>query len=321
MRTLVIGATGYVGRSIVQRLREIGHRVAGLARSAEARARLAEAGAGAIDGDVAEPAAVIPSLAGFDAIVYAAQTDIPTERRAVAALVEALKGSGKRFVYTSGTAVLAQRADGDWTEESFAEDDPFTRSDYAGARCDTEDLVRAAAADGLLANVVRPPMIWGHGRCPPLSALHGSARSGAVCYLGRGLGAYSSVHVDDLAEIFALVLEKGAPGALYHAVSGETNWRSLAEEVARLRGLPTRSVGYAEARELFGPFVAHVVFAQNSRTRCPRTRNELGWRPSPDRLDIFAEMAHPTFMAIAGASNDRYDFIGADPTAPLSSRR
>jgi nucleoside-diphosphate-sugar epimerase len=316
VRTLVIGATGYVGRSIVRRLRELGHEVSGLARSDKARAKLAEAGAGAIDGDVTDPASIIPQLGSFDAIIYTAQTDIPTERRAVEALVGALKGSGKRFVYTSGTAVLAQRADGDWTEESFAEDDPFERSAYAGARCDTEDLVRAAAAEGLRSNVVRPPMIWGHGRSPPLSALHGSARSGAVCYLGRGLGAYSSVHVDDLAEIFALVLERGVPGALYHAVSGETNWRSLAEEVARLRGLPTRSVGYDEARELFGPFVAHVVFAHNSRTRCPRTRAELGWSPSPDRLDIFAEMGHPAFMAIAGASGDRYDFIGADPSAP-----
>ena len=315
MRTLVIGATGYVGRSIVRRLRELGREVSGLARSAEARAKLAEAGAGAIDGDVTDPASMIPQLGRFDAIIYTAQTDIPTERRAVEALVEALKGSGKRFVLTSGTAVLAQRADGEWTEESFAEDDPFERSAYAGARCDTEDLVRAAAGEGLHTNVIRPPMIWGHGRSPPLSALHGSARSGAVCYLGRGLGVYSSVHVDDLAEIFALVLAKGVPGALYHAVSGEVNWRSLAEEVARLRGRKTRSVGYAEARELFGPFVAHVVFAHNSRTRCPRTRTELGWSPSPDRLDIFAEMGHPAFMAIAGVSRDRYDFIGADPTA------
>ena len=315
MRILVIGATGYVGRSVVRRLHQLGHDVTGLARNAEARARLADAGTGIVDGDVAEPASVVPHLGGFDAIIYTAQTDMPTERRAVEALVGALRGSGKRFVYTSGTAVLAQRADGDWTEDSFAEDDPFERSAYAGARCDTEDLVRAAAAEGLVANVVRPPLIWGHGRCPPLSALHGSARSGAVCYLGRGLGVYSSVHVDDLADIFALVLEKGVPGALYHAVSGETNWRSLAEEVARLRGLPVRSVGYDEARALFGPFVAHVVFAHNSRTRCPRTRTELGWRPSPERLDIFAEMGHPSFMAIAGASGDRYDFIGADPTA------
>ena len=51
MRTLVIGATGDVGRAIVRRLRELDHEVTGLARSVEARARLAEAGAGAVDGD------------------------------------------------------------------------------------------------------------------------------------------------------------------------------------------------------------------------------------------------------------------------------
>jgi nucleoside-diphosphate-sugar epimerase len=318
MRILVIGATGYVGRSVVRRLRGDGHEVAGLARNDAAAAKLAEAGAAVVAGDVSDPVTIAPTLGDFEAVIYAAQTDMRTERIAVETLLGALEGTGTRFVLTTGTAVLAQPCGGDWTEESFAEDDPFVPSAYAGVRCETENLVRAAVDRGISGNVVRPPLIWGYGRCPPLSALHGSARSGAVCYLGRGLGAYSSVHVDDLADVFALVLEKGVPGALYHAVSGETNWRSLAEEVARLRGLPTRSVGYEEARELFGPFVAHVVFAHNSRTRCPRTRQELGWSPSPDRLDIFAEMGHPNLMALSGASGDRYHFIGADPTASTS---
>lgn len=306
MKTLVIGATGYVGRSVVRRLRESGHEVAGLARSETAQEQLVKAGVTPVPGDVANPATILAALPSFDSIVFTPQVDIPIEHRAVEVLLDAMAGSGKRFIFTSGTAVLAEQTDGDWSEATYAEDDPFPRCSIVASRCDTEDSVRAAAGRGIHAMVIRPPLIWGYGRQPGLSALHGSAHSGAVCYLGRGLNLYSSIHVDDLADIFALALERGKPGALYHAVSGETNWRSLAEEVARLRHLPTRSVDFAEAQKLFGTFVAMIIFSMCSRIRCPRTREELGWAPSPDRLDIFAEMGHPSFMEIKGASSDYF---------------
>ena len=46
---------------------------------------------------------------------------------------------------------------------------------------------------------------------------------------------------------------------------------------------------------------------RSSRTRCPRTRKELGWAPHPDRLDIYSELAHPTFMANAGTQGSDLD--------------
>jgi nucleoside-diphosphate-sugar epimerase len=311
MRTFVIGATGFVGRSLVRRLRETGHGVAGLARSEAAEKKLSEIGVTAVKGDVLQPETIVSSLARFDAIVFMPRIDLARELLCVKVLLDALEGSGKRFIFTSGTGVLVQNSDGDWHEASYAEDDPFTRAALAGARVDTENLVRAASRRGIHAMTIRPPLIWGYGWQRALSALHGSARSGAVCYLGRGLNVMSSIHVDDLAEIYRLALEKGVSGALYHAVSGEQSWRALAAEVARLRGLPLRSVDLAEARELFGDVIASIVFSVTSRTRCPRTRNELGWRPSPDRLDIFAELAHPAFMANTARNSDLDGYFSA----------
>jgi nucleoside-diphosphate-sugar epimerase len=304
MRVLVMGATGFSGRALTRRLVELGHEVAGLARSPAAEAALARAGLGCVDGDVLQPQALVPALRGFDAIVYMPRIDLPSELASVGALLDALEGTGKRFVFTSGTGVLTVETGGDWHPVSFAEDDAFVPSEVAGLRCRTEALVRAAAGRGVHAMVVRPPMIWGHGFQRALSALHGSARSGAVRFVGRGLNAMSSIHVDDLAEIFALALERGVAGALYHAVSGEVTWRGLAAEVARLRGLPARSVGFAEAQELFGPVIARIVFSGCQRTQCPRTRDELGWAPHPDRLDLYAELAHPAFMADAKPNSD-----------------
>ncbi len=308
MRVLVIGATGFVGGRLVRRLADAGHEVAGLARNETAQRSLSDAGVAAVMGDLSSPQPILSSLARFDAVCFMPRVDFSQEFVVVKLLLDALAGSGKRFIFTSGTGVLNQKTDGAWHEASYAEDDVFTPFPRVAARCDTENWVRAGAGRGIHAMVVRPPLIWGHGTARGLAALHASARSGAICYLGAGLNVMSSIHVDDLADIYALALDRGVAGALYHAVSGETNWRSLAAEVARLRGLPTRSIDFQEAQALFGHAIALVIFSVCSRIRCPRTRGELGWIPNAERLDIFAELAHPKFMAITDARPDDLEY-------------
>lgn len=292
----------------MRRLADAGHEVAGLARNEAAEKTLAGAGVAALMGDLASPAPIVRALARFDAVCFMPRIDFTQELAVVKLLLDALAESGKRFIFTSGTGVLNHKTDGAWHEASYAEDDAFTPFPRVAARCETENWVRAAADRGVHAMVVRPPLIWGYGTARGLAALHASARSGAICYLGPGLNVMSSIHVDDLADIYALALERGAAGALYHAVSGETNWRSLAAEVARLRGLSTRSIGFAEAQALFGNAIALVIFSVCSRSRCPRTRGELGWTPSSDRLDLFAELAHPKFMAITDSRVDDLEY-------------
>lgn len=314
MRTLIIGASGFAGFAVARRLLGAGHEVTGLARSETAEKKLSAAGIRTVKGDALDPHAVAPLLRHFDGIVFTPRINLQVEANVVAVLLEAIEGTGKRFVFTSGTGVLAVRTDGDWDEVSYAEDDPFVRSAHAGARVDTEDMVRAASKRGIHSMVIRPPLVWGPGGIArSLMSLHASARCGAIGYLGRGLNMTSNIHVDDLAEIFALSLERGAAGALYHAVSGEQGWRALAGEVARLRALKTRSLEIDEAEELFGKTYTQVVFRSCNRTRCPRTRDELGWRPHPDRLDIFGECARPEYMSNSGVANTDFDAYFSRP--------
>lgn len=296
MRTLIFGAGGYLGSHLVKRFVGAGQGVTGFVRSEAAAAKLRAAGAEPALGDLENLQAALPLLDDADTVIYAAQLMLQPEYDTISAMMDRIEGTGKRFIFTSGTGVLSQRTDGDWSEDSFAEEDDFVPSKYIGARKQTEDMVRAAAERGIRAFVVRPPLIWGHGGCPAITNFYTSARkTGAVCYLGRGLNLYSNVHVDDLTELYRLVLEKGTPGKLYHGVSGEQNFRTLAEGCARALGVPTRSVDFAEACEIWDKFTALIGFSICSRSRSPLSRRELGWRPSPDRLDIMEETAHPDF--------------------------
>jgi nucleoside-diphosphate-sugar epimerase len=113
-------------------------------------------------------------------------------------------------------------------------------------------------------------------------------QTGTVCYLGYGLNLYSNVHVDDAAEVFVLARERGASGALYHAVAGEADFRSIAEAVAAVVGCEARSVTYEEACTIWHPRTVDAGFAVNSRSVPRRTRTELGWEPRD--LDLLGDI-------------------------------
>jgi len=299
MRVLIYGANGYLGGNLVKRMVAAGHAVSGFVRSEAATEKLKQAGAVPVLGDLDDLPATLAPLADADAIIYAAQLMLEPEHNTVKAMLEAIAGSGKTFIFTSGTGVLSERTDGDWSENTFSEYDEIVPSKYIGFRHVTENMVRDASQRGIRAIVVRPPLIWGHGGCPMIKNFYlSAAKTGAVCYIGRGLNLYTNVHVDDLAELYKLVIDKGVTGALYHCVSGETNFRSLAEGVARTLNLPTRSVDLGEGSEIWDKFTALIGLSVCSRSRSPRARKELGWAPSTDRLDIMEETRHPSLMAL-----------------------
>ena len=291
----MFGAAGYLGSHLVDHFVARGDDVTGFSRNPVAPPRH-NPNCHYVHGDLLEPTSFTALLDGADVVIQAAQLNLDQERDAIVTMLDGLGGSGKTFIMTSGTGVLSQRTDGDWSEDSFAEDDPFVPSKYIGARLDTENVVRAAPAHGVRAMVVRPPLIWGNGGCPVIGQLYQSAAAtGAVCYLGRGLNLYSNVHVEDLVRVYSLAVEKGAPGALYHAVSGELNYRCMAEVVAAHLGVPTRAISLGEAIALWGKFAALVAFASCSRSRSPRARGELGWQPDHARLDIRDDIDHPHY--------------------------
>lgn len=290
MRVLLTGVTGYVGGHLARRLLTDGHIVTALVRTEAAAQDARERGMSVQLGDARTMTFGTDLLDGQDAVVWAAQLMLEDEERAVRQIASALRDTGKAFLFTSGTSLLSQSTHGEWSDDSFAEDDDFVPRRQVAPRRQIETLVRTAAQGGVRAMVVRPPLIWGHGGCRIVADLYHSARvTGAVCHVGRGLNVYTHVHIDDLADLYARALDRGAPGALYHAGAGEVDFRTMAAAIARHLGIGTRSVSVPEAQTIWDAFMGPIVFSGCSRTRAPRSRMELGWRPDPERVDLLAE--------------------------------
>lgn len=299
MKVFILGATGFIGGAVAARLIAAGREVSGLARNPDSAARLQAAGLRPVLGDLeSDLAPIIAAASDADAVVFAPQLLLEPEHQAVSALLDAIEGKGKTFIFTSGAGVLGQRTEGAWSQDSFAEHDSFVPARTLIRRVETENLVRAAVDRGVRGIVIRPPLIWGPGDHGHVSMIYASvAKTGAACYVGSGLNCYSNVHIDDLSRLYELVLDQGAPGALYHAVAGEIPNRWIAEAVARDLGCETRSVSVTEAFDIWGRFATLIVMGASSRSRSPRSRDELGWRP--ERLDMLSQVGEPRLRALA----------------------
>lgn len=297
MKTLIIGANGYLGSNVARELTAHGHTVSGLARSPELGSQMAANGVAPVAGTLTDLGGLREIAGVFDAIVFAPVVPFEHEAPALKALLAALEGSNKPFLFTSGTGVLSIPArEGQWHQESFSEDDPYVARHWLSMRVEAENLVRASAARGVRAIVMRPPQIWGHGGSKQLPAVFESVeKTGVACYVGAGLNLYSHVHVDDLASQYRLAIEKGVAGALYHAVAGEVNWRTLAEAVAEVMGCKTRSVSYDQGCEIWGEMYCDLFVAVSSRSRAVRARTELGWIPT--LCDIVEDVREGSYKA------------------------
>ena len=292
MRVFVTGATGFIGTAVVQELLAEGHSVLGLARSDASAATLAALGVDVQRGDLSDHEALAAGARATDGIIHLAfihdfstyLANAETDRRAAAAMADALAGTGKPLVATSATAILAQ---GRLALETDA-------SDPAGHFRASSELVLSAAERNVRVSVVRlSPTVHGAGDHGFVPALIGVAKkTGVSAYVGDGANRWPAVHRSDAARLFRLALEKAAPGSRLHGVAEEgIPMRTIAETIGAGLGLPTRSLAPDEAAAHFD-WLARFVGIDNP-TSSTITRETLGWHPTgPDLLTDMQESGY-----------------------------
>jgi nucleoside-diphosphate-sugar epimerase len=279
MRVFVTGATGFIGSVVIEELRAAGHEVTGLARSDQAAATLAGWGVEVRRGDVADPEGLAEGARASDGVIHCAfghdfskyleagETDL----RAVSAMAEALAGSGKPLVVTSGlTAVTPGRAS--------TEADPADTEGMTSVRGRPEALALAASGKNVRSVVVRlPPSVHDLQAQGLVSLLIATARqTGVSAYVGEGANRWPAVHRRDAARLFRLGLERGHPGERLHAVSEEgVTLRSIAEAIGGKLGVPTRSLEPGEAANHFGWLALPI--SNDMPASSAVTRQSVGW--------------------------------------------
>ena len=293
MRVFVTGATGFIGSAVVRELLDTGHQVVGLARSDAAAASLTAAGAkvhtGALDdldslrGGAAAADGVIHTAYVHDFSDYAGSAE--KDLRAIEAMGEALVGSDRPFVVTSGTALLAP---GRLATEN---DIPAAGTPRGDA---SERAVMSLSERGVRASVLRlPPSVHGdgdkHGFVPRMIA---AARTKGVSpYVGDGSNRWAAVHRLDAAHLFCLALESAPAGARLHGIGDEgVPVRDIAEVIGRQLNVAVTGIAPEEAPGHFdwlGVFVAVDVPASSVLTQ-----KQLDWHPTQPALIADLEQGH-----------------------------
>jgi nucleoside-diphosphate-sugar epimerase len=301
MKIFVTGATGYIGGSVATKLLERGDTVLGLARSDDAAAALKKRGIEPVAADINTYTPLVETTKRVDAVINAANAD---NAFVAHALLDGLKGSGKTLIQTSGSSVVGTYDNGEASEDTFDEDTPFTPEPEKATRVAIDNQVLAAANGGLRSIVIRPTLIYGRGiGVPGISVqlpklIDVAKKHGVPRHVGRGLNIWGHVHIADVVDLFLLALDKGKPGSLLYAESGEANFKSVTQSIGRMLGLgdATKDWPIGEAVEGLGPG-AYLSFGSNSRVRGKRAR-ELGWTPKQGTL--FDEIEKGVYAEVYG---------------------
>jgi predicted dehydrogenase/nucleoside-diphosphate-sugar epimerase len=189
MRILVTGATGFIGRRLIERPFAAGHAVVALTR--RPAPDLAARGARVVEGAITDPALIARAVRGCDAVVHLAVAAGIADPRVVRSinldatrlLLEASRAAGvRRFVFTSTISATRERV-----------------GPYGATKRAAEALVRDS---GVPFVTLRPSLVYGAGGLGLFATLTQYLRRlPVVPVIGDGEIELDPIHVDDVCEV------------------------------------------------------------------------------------------------------------------------
>lgn len=288
MRIFLTGATGFVGSAVIPELLAAGHQVVGLARSDSAAALLLDAGAEPHRGDLKDLHSLRLGAQAADAVIHAAfdhdfaklAESCEMDRQAIEAMGDALAGSNKQFVVTSGLPVTPGR---------LATEEDVPPAGARGIPRVSEQTAISLVARGVRACVVRMPQVHDRKKQGFATFLLAHAREkGVSAYVDEGANRWPAVHRLDAARLYRHVLDEGTAGHRYHAVAQEgVRVRDVAEAIGRRLNVPIVGLSPKDSGAHFGWLdrVAQMDVPASSSI----TQKRLKWHPR-EAVDFISDI-------------------------------
>lgn len=292
-KVFLTNASGYIGKAVAKAALQKGHTVTALARSPEATQKLEKIGVQPVHGDLKAPEKYLDAVRQADVVIHTAATNDEDfgkyDTLTVDSIIDALKGSNKKFIYTSGTWVLGNTGDIIADEQT-----PYEPLPFVAWRAENEQKVVAAAQQGVASVVLRPVIVYGGAEGIIENLIQQAQKTARVNYIDGGQNYWSLVHIDDLAELYVLAIEKAQPGALYNASTEFLPAKEIAELVAKVAGAAqAKSLPLEEARKTLSIFAD--AFALDQKIGAVKAKQELGWQTkAPKFADELAKSKNLT---------------------------
>jgi dihydroflavonol-4-reductase len=248
MKTLVTGASGFLGSAVLRRLLRAGHDVRALMRPNSDRRNIEGLAVETVMGDLSDPSSFGAALKGCDALFHVAADyrlwvpdpddmytiNVDGTRELMRA---ALRAGVQRIVYTSSVATLGLNSNGTPADEEtpVGLDDMighYKRSKYM-AEVEVKKMV---AEQDLPAVIVNPSTPVGPRdiKPTPTGKMVLEAAAGRMpAYVDTGLNI---VHVDDVAEGHLLALDKGRIGRRYVLGGQDMTLKEIFTQIASITG-------------------------------------------------------------------------------------
>lgn len=306
MKVLVTGANGFVGRTLVNRLVAGGDSVIA-AVGPGAPGRPSAPNVTTVSLDVSNDVSLRAALATpVDAVVHLAavalsraadrdpalawKVNAEGTARMSGALTQAAKqwGTAPLFLLASTADVYA------WSKRPLQEQDlvqPTTAYGWSklGAELAAQQAARCA---GLKVVIARPFPHSGGGQddnfwIPARSRLlrHVKQTGGVVVPVGDLTAVRDYLHVDDVAEAYALLVKRGTPGEVYNIASGqEVTLDDIHTRLERLLDFtPVREVDGSQVRREARPYLVGDA---------AKLRSATGWVPRRSLDEILRDVLH-----------------------------
>lgn len=266
--TFVTGAAGFIGSALVRLLVARRHRVFGLADSVEAAARVRQAGAVPVIGDLLEPGPWQDEAAAdwvFHLVPHPVCGPRVTWRRAAclararvsmdAHLLDAVAaGATRRIVYVADTSWY-----GGTGPRPITEDTPPRPSTWGHCLAPALERLEGYLVAGQPIVAALPGWVYGNGGWFRERVIQPVMAGRRVLQFGKTGPWVSPIHVDDCARALVHLAEHGEPGGRYFLVNpAPIRLHEFAGTFARLAHRPLRllRVPKLATRLVVGPVLA-----------------------------------------------------------------